>query len=278
MPPIPFNKAVVPVHPKSLTLTFSRAADYGSIDRLFDPSIKRNIDPHHYVVQRLDPHFRAAINNGAVAMLVMHGVSVMAMTAAYRVNHTDKPPHKDWRKPHDVTEMGTSLARLQGYNSARLVIAALTLREWWTAAPRDVLVAEIKKSNGASVKTYVDGLGWEPLLDLAHMKRLHDATDVTLADDKDKESSKHLQDIADAQALLHVANDNTIRKSAQAILDFMAQGGLVNKATGDKIAVDFTALEREGLTKARLSAIAQGTLDRAQLRAIGHPPPRPAGP
>jgi hypothetical protein len=267
--------------PSALRLEFSRAADYRRINNLFEPEEKAEIDPHGYVVKRMDNHFRAAINTGGAAMLSDAAGKIMTLTIAYRVNHiapqsanqnkNSSPAHK-----HDVTEFGSSLARLPGYNSAQLIVAALTLREWWHNPPRDTMIAEIKRDNIPSRKTYIDGLGWRELLDADHTRRLYDATDATLVNEADKGAGKNLTDLTQAKSLWHVADDNTIRQSARAILAFMAQGGLVNKTTGHKIAVDFRALEQAGLTPARLHAIASGQLDRTQLQKITAPrPPAP---
>lgn len=254
---------------RSLKLEFSRAADYPRIDELFSPAVKDGIDPHGYVVKRLDTHFRAAVASQAAAMLTDEHGRVMTLTIAYRVNHVRKPGNDNSPdgRGHDVTELGTSLARLPGYNSAKLVVAALTLREWWNNPPRDAMIAEIKRDNTASLKTYIDGLHWKPLTDAAHSVRLYDATDVTLADDKDKGSSKP-KNPSEAKSLWHRCDDATIAQSARVILTFMAQGGLLNKATGHRIAVDFTALEQAGLTRERLLALAGGKVDRQALRAI----------
>jgi hypothetical protein len=259
-----------PGHPpvRSLKLEFSRAADHRRIDALFDPAAKAEIDPHNYVVKRIDHHFRHAITTGGAAILSDQNGRVMTLTMAYRVHHTQSTAN-DNRAPddfsHDVTELGTSLARLPGYNSAKLVVAALTLREWWHNPPRDCMIAEIKRDNIASLKTYIDGLHWKPVLDAPHSARLYDATDPTLVDDKDKGGGDPTADLSKAKSLWHRADDATVQQSARIILDFMAHGGLSDKS-GHHIPVDFTALAREGLTTERLKAIAAGQMDRSTLK------------
>lgn len=256
---------------RSLKLAFSRAADYNRIDALFHPSVKSAIDPHDYVVKRIDSHFRAAVNTGGAAMLTCQHGHVQALTIAYRVHHVGKASNDN--VGHDVTELGTSLARLPGYNGAKLVVAALTLREWWHHAPRDSMIAEIKRDNIASLKTYIDALHWKPVLDAPHSARLYDATDVTLVNDKDKGGGNPHADLSKAKSLWHRADDATVRQAAQVLLDFMAQGGLKHKS-GHHIPVDFSALAAAGLTTARLQAIAAGQTDRSALSVLP-PQPRP---
>lgn len=267
---------VPPPRPGSLRLEFSRSADYGRINDLFTPAQKQAIDPHNYILKRHDHHFRRAVQAGGAAILGDAQGRIAAVTIAYRVNHTDGGP-APLRDPyrHDVTEFGTSMARLPGYGSAQLVVAALTLREWWLRPPRDATIAEIKRDNIASLKTYVDGLHWKPVTDINHARRLYDATDATLTDAKDKGAGKNLTDLSRAPSLWHRADQATIRQAARTILRIAAQGGLLNKKTGDKITVDMTALSRSGLTPARLRAIADGQLDRQSLRRIA-PPRGPA--
>lgn len=259
---------------RRLKLEFSRAADYPRIDALFSPAVKDAIDPHGYVVKRLESHFRAAVATQGAAMLMDPQGQVITLTVAYRVNHPAGPAN-DNRHGHDVTELGTSLARLQGFHSAKLVVAALTLREWWNNPPRDAMIAEIKRENIASLKTYISGLHWKELTDPAHSARLYEATDATLADDKDKGTSKP-SDPAQAPSCWHICDKATIAQAARVILEFMAQGGLLNRLTGQRIEVDFSALEQAGLTPERLRAIAGGQTDRQHLRALGAP--RPPGP
>jgi len=258
---------------RSLKLAFSRAADYNRIDALFHPSVKSAIDPHDYVVKRIDHHFRHAVNTGGAAMLTCQNNHVQALTIAYRVHHIDKTANDN--SAHDVTELGTSLARVPGYHAAKLVVAALTLREWWHHAPRDSMIAEIKRDNIASLKTYIDGLHWKPVLDAPHSARLYDATDVTLVNDKDKGGGNLHADLTQAKSLWHRADDATVQQAAQVVLAFMAQGGLQNKS-GHKIPVDFTDLAAHGLTTARLQAIAAGQTDRHALKSLKsgpHPAP-----
>jgi hypothetical protein len=198
---------------------------------------------------------------------------VQALTIAYRVHHVGKSANDN--SAHDVTELGTSLARVPGYHAAKLVVAALTLREWWHHAPRDSMIAEIKRDNIASLKTYIDGLHWKPVMDAPHSARLYDATDVTLVNDKDKGGGNPHADLTKAKSLWHRADDATVQQAAQVVLAFMAQGGLQNKS-GHKIPVDFSDLAAHGLTTARLQAIAAGQMDRQALKSLKsgpHPAP-----
>lgn len=265
------NGAPGGMRPLRLKLVFSHAADYQRIDALFHPAVKKQIDPHDYVVKRHDDHFRAAIKQGCAAILKDENGEVQTLTIAYRVKHPSSAANDN---RHDATELGTSLARLPGYNSAKLIVAALTLREWWQAAPRHAMMAEIKRTNVPSAKTYIDGLHWSPLHNKARSDFLYEAADTTLVNDADKGAGSTVHP-AQAPSCWHVADDATIRQSARVVLEFMAQGGLHNKHTGHSIPVDFSTLAAIGLTEQRLKAMAGGNLDRARLRSLGGPRPAP---
>lgn len=265
------NGALGALRPQRLKLVFSHAADYQRINALFEPATKRQIDPHDYVVKREETFFTVAIRSGSAAILKDENGDVQTLTIAYRVRHPRTPANQN---EHDATEMGTSLARLPGYNSAKLVVAALTLREWWQAPPRHAIMAEIKRTNIPSAKTYIDGLHWSPLHDKMRSDFLYEAADTTLVDEADKGAGSPVHP-SQAASCWHIVTDATVRQSAKVVLEFMAQGGLHNKHTGDNIPVDFGTLAAIGLTRARLQAIASGTLDRKALYGIGGPKPAP---
>lgn len=249
--------------PKSLKLEFSKAADYKRINALFDSAIKQKIDPKGYVVKRIAPAFRDAAAKGAIGLLSSEKGDVVTMTAAYRVR-LPRPAFVKDTKQHDYVEMGTSLATLPGYGSAKLIVAALALKEWWEHPPRYAMTAEIKEENIASVITYRDRLGWQKVTDWVQAVKITKATDTTLADEKDKTSGIGVP----KGAVWYQCTNDTLAIQARILLEFMDQGGLINKKTGHHIPVDFTALATAGLTHKRLQAIAGGTTKKAALHRI----------
>jgi hypothetical protein len=255
----------------SLRLEFSRAADYGRIDRLFDPAIKNQIDPQSYVVKRLDSVFHEAINNGRMTILSDQDGQVTALTAAYHVYDNESPGPDE---PHNYTELGTSLATFGGYKSAQLVIAALALREWWQAPPTTAIVADIKKTNIPSIKAYEINLGWQEIADRTLDLKIDIACDRTLVEEKDKAAPRKLQFPNEpTSASWYECRDKALATQAQILLTYMALGGLINGRTGHKLPVDFSALDQEGLTKLRLEALAAGETSRERLRQIDGPAP-----
>lgn len=254
----PANAAGDPAHPKSLKLEFSKAADYARIDALFDPAVKQKIDPNGYVIRRLEDHFRRAIENGAAGMLTDENGHTRSLTIAYRVHGNDTPAPND---PHDFTEIGTSMTGLPGYNASRIVIAALAIREWLTHPPKHLLVADIKKANGASIKTYRDTLGWRPLTDTAVTAHASAVTDKTVADEIDK--SVHTILAGSAVSEWFMCDDAALAMQAKVLLAFMDAGGITNKKTSDFIPVDFSALDPEGLTRKTLESLASGANSRS---------------
>lgn len=239
--------------PKSLKLEFSKAADYGRINELFDPAVKKKIDPHGYVIRRVESHFRRAVDEGAAGMLKDENGHVRSLTIAYRVHGSDAPAPGE---PHDFTEIGTSMTGLPGYNASRIVIAALAIREYLSHPPKHRLVADIKKENGASIKTYRDTLGWRTLEDPALRTHATAVTDRTVADEKNKAA----HNIAGENAVSEwfTCDAATMATQAKVLLAFMDAGGLTGKKTGDFIPVDFSALAAEGITRKTLESLASG--------------------
>ena len=239
-------------HPKSLKLEFSKAADYGRIEELFNPDVKQKIDPKGYVIRRLESYFRKAVDNGACAMLSDETGHVRGLTIAWRTHDSDKPAPE---AQHDYTEVGTSMTGLPGYNSSRLVIAALAIREWLAHPPKFLLVADIKKENGASIKTYRDALGWRPLSNKILATHATVVTDKTVADEKNKAAHNIAEN---AVSDWYVCDNTTLATQAKLLLAFMDAGGITDKKTNDFIPVDFSVLEKEGLTRKTLESLASG--------------------
>ena len=240
-------------HPKSLKLEFSKAADYARIEALFNPDIKQKIDPKNYVIWRLESYFRKAVDESATAMLSDENMHVRGLTIAWRTHDSDTPAPDT---QHDYTEIGTSMSGLPGYNSSRLVIAALAIREWLSHPPKFLLVADIKKENGASIKTYRDALGWRPLTNKVLATHATVVTDKTVADDKNKAATNVMS--GDPVSDWYVCDNATLATQAKVLLAFMDAGGITNKKANDFIPVDFSALENEGLTRKTLESLASG--------------------
>lgn len=245
-------------HPKSLKLEFSKAADYDRVEALFDPAVKQKIDPHGYVIKRLESHFRKAVDEGAAGILSDENKHVRSLTVAYRVHGSDTPAAG---APHDYTEVGTSMTGLPGYNASRLVIAALAIREWLSHPPKFLLVADIKKENGASVKTYRDALGWRPLTNKILATHATIVTDKTVADEKNKAANNTTGNNAVSEWF--VCDNSSLATQAKVLLAFMDAGGILNKKTNDFIPVDFSVLEKEGLTRKKLESLASGANPQA---------------
>jgi len=244
-----------------LKLEFSKAADYGRIDKLFDPAIKNVADPDDYVVKRLDDVFHSAINKGNCVFLSDPAGDVQCMTIAYHAYLDDNPPPG---ANHDFTELGTSLSLRVGFNAAQLVVAVLALNEWWNHNPNIMTAAMIKATNIASLKTYRDALGWTVFSNPDVISDLFKATDKTLADITGPSI------LAPDEEWYHY-DETSLSLHAQCLIAFMNQGGLINKKTGEKLSVDFSAIDKTGLTRPRLEALMRGVTDRNILQNIISP-------
>lgn len=245
--------------PSKLRLAFSQAADNGRISKLFDPAIKGKIDPHNFVVKRDKSVFDRTIGQGGAAFLY-DAVSgeVHTLTMAYQIDDKNSGQHLH-------TEIGTSLARIAGFRSAQLVVAAMALKDWWNDPPGGLIMTEILPTNGPSLHLYRDKLGWKPVTDQNTVDELHRLCNEYIApEDKGR------------QTLWFCADSSVLPKMAQILLDYMDQGVLDNKHTGQTIDIDISALDAAGLTRKRLENIARGITDRAMLQQPGAPaPPQP---
>lgn len=259
--PVGFDASVVSTPPFSLTLHFSTAADNNKIHGVFTPDQKQKIDPNNYVVKRVLPHFQNAVDNGGFSFLRDQNDNVTTMTAAYRLHDKDDSLQNG---QHHFTEIGTTMAGLAGYNSARLVIAALVLKEWLNHPPVHLMVAEIKNANLPSVKTYRDVLKWEEIPDRALNAKIFKVTDETLEDENDKTPDNKVDTVLQSARWYHNGND-ALATQAKILLSFMTQGGVLNPKTNHHIPVDFKALDNVGLTAPRLGALANGETSRQAI-------------
>lgn len=250
--------------PGQLTLAFSQAADYQRIDTLFTPALKTKMDPKSYVKKRYEPVFRNAITNGQAAFLVDKKGAAHTLTIAYRLQAQNNGRNSTAPSRHDYTELGTSLARIQGYKSAQLVIAALALKEWWENPPVQDIVADIKYENIPSVKIYHNALGWKPEQDSPALDGFFAASYATITDEFDQPCPPPDKEER-SSITMHKVTPQAMAMMAQILLEYMKQGQLLNKHTKDTIKVDVSALDTIGLTKPRLQAIAGGQTDKTRL-------------
>lgn len=239
--------------PGRLKLEFSRAADYARIDALFDPETKEKLDPQDFVARRVEEFFRKAVDEGAACMLSDEDDNVRGLTIAYRVHECHPPTGSE---PHDFTEFGTSITSIPGYNSTRLIIAALAIREFLWHPPKSAIVADIKNANGASLKTYRDALGWIPMDDPAMRAHTSAVTDKTVASEQHKSKGPASEyGVADEW---HVCDETAIAVQASILLQYMNAGGITDKKTGDFIPVDFSTLPLHGINHPALEFLAGG--------------------
>jgi hypothetical protein len=268
--PLDFSAGAQPesnarVTPGSLKLEFSKAADYDRIQALFEPVTLRQIDPQGFVVKRLDADFRAAIAVGSAGFLSDKKGDIQTLTIAY---HTFINENRAPTQTHDYTEFGTGLSRIPGFNSAQLVMAALAIHEWWAYPPAEKIFNEINNTNLPSVKTYRDHLAWEEITDQKEIDTLFDCCYRNVAQDCGAGIGKPPPPEHRVNESFYVLTDKALATHARILLEFMKQGGLLNKRTQDKIPVDFSVLDDLGLTRSRLEALAAGQTSREQLRQM----------
>jgi hypothetical protein len=121
-------------------------------------------------------------------------------------------------------------------------------------------MTEIKNDNVAPQKIY-KALGWEPVADGPLIDELIEAAYKTCPEDAPEgEDRKKIG--------YYYCPDKAIAVQAGLVLKFMDAGGVVNPKTGDFIPVDFSELEDVGLTRPRLTAMANGLLDREHIKKI----------
>ena len=92
--------------PKSLKLEFSKPSDFDRINKMFEPEVKKVLDPDNYVPRRLDSVFKVSIDTGGVAFLSDENSDLKTMVVAYRT-YIEKDHTPDMQ--HDYTELGSGL-------------------------------------------------------------------------------------------------------------------------------------------------------------------------
>jgi hypothetical protein len=228
--------------PGKLKLEFSQASDIKRLNHVFSPEIKTKIDPNGYVVKRDNSVLEKTLSRGGGTFLSDKQGELYTLTLGYPLH---RPKNKSLR--HDFTEIGTTMARMGGYNSAQLVVCAMVLKEWWDNDPNDLIIAEIDPANGASIHTYQDKMGWQAIKDQSTEDELFILCNQIIAP----------EDQGNPTIWFEASNVNTLSKSASIILDTMKQGGLLNKKTGHILKVDFSELDKVGLNKQVLQSISQ---------------------
>lgn len=252
-----------PKHQKSLKLSFSKAADASRIAKILEPQVKGAFDPHSHVAMRLKSSFNKAVAEGAATMLVDENGDVRVLTMAYHV-HADKNPAAGAR--HDHTNFGTSLSLMPGYRASALAISALALREWLLCPPEQTISAGIVPENAQSRAIYQKMLGWKTIDAPDLIRSIATATWRTLPDPSDPSGNTCMEKPPSELGSVgwYDCDAGAVMQQAGVLLDVMDKGYLANKS-GDRIAVDLSALEAEGLTKKRLQAMAAGVTSRPAI-------------
>lgn len=256
--------------PRSLKLEFSKAADYDRLNAAFDPKRLHTIDPHGFVARRLESHFKQAVENGDAAFLADNDApsdeQVKGMLIAYHFPEyiNDTPVENT----HTYTEFGTAMSYIPGYGSAKLIMAALALKEWLQHPPSKKYVNEIENINTASARTYRDHLKWEAVIDEQERSELFDILYRNVTSDSGQGVGKPPPPSKQKDKTFYSLTNHALQIHAQILLDYIDAGGITNKQ-GEFIPVDFSALDEEGLSYARLTAIANGETSRQAIMKIG---------
>ncbi len=241
--------------PSKLKLAFSKAADNGRLAKMFDPAIKSKVDPHNFVVKREKSVFDETVAKGRAAFLYDPATGeAHTLTMSYHVN--DKASGD-----HVYSEIGTSITRIMGFKSAQIVIAALVLKEWWNSPPSDHIITEILPDNQPSLHLYRDSLGWTRVTDQDKVDEMHRLCNEYIApEDKGR------------QTQWFYCGNSVLPKMAAILLEFLDSEKLSNKYTQQEIDLDLSELEKNGLTRARLEAIAKGVTSKNMLQGSNPAP------
>ncbi len=239
--------------PLSLKLVFTKAANGSAVHRMFDPAIKSKIDPQDYVVKRESKTFEKQINGGHGTLLVDKNGEPFALTMAW---HTVANDNKG-KPQHIYTETGTTLTRLPGFHSAQAVVAALVLHQWWNHNPKKKIAAEILKENIPSRKLFEETFRWRTIANPATAKKINDLCNGNVVEDNN--GGKPFS--------WYTCEKETLTYLAKSLLTMMDRGTL-NRKDGATIALDLSELDKVGLTRARLEALAGGTTSKRELKKL----------
>ncbi len=252
--------------PITLKLEFSGIADFERISRMFEPDVKSVLDPDNHVVKRLHSVFKKAVYMGSVTFLSDGNGDIRTMTIAYHA-YVEKDHLPDVQ--HDHTELGSTLSFIPGYKSASLVTVVLALREWINNPPIQKIAANVEPENIAAAKI-IEVLGWQLIKDKGQLASIDAACWRTVLDETDPTGQTGFEGVPKGLESMawFECNEKVLVKQARVVLDFMDHGGIVNKKTEHFIPVDFSNLEKEGLTRPLLEAIAGGITSRDALAKI----------
>ncbi len=241
--------------PGALTLAFTEATHIPRIYRLFDRDIKSRIDPTNYVVKRERNVFEDAIERGGGAVLYdPKNGDVHSLTMAYHVKSM-KSFLQD--KPHEYTEIGTSLTRLAHYRSAPVVAAAIALKEWWEGDNQTKIVTEILPDNVPSLGVYKNKLGWQAVDDDKQIHDMHTLCNESISlEDKNRPT------------IWFEVNKAALSTMATLVLKYKDEGRLKHSGKAPDIALDLGALDDIGLTRKRLEAVARGHTNKELLSLV----------
>ncbi|MCK5517930.1 MAG: hypothetical protein KAI61_00815 [Alphaproteobacteria bacterium] len=251
--------------PKTLKLKFSKTTDFDRVSRMFEPEVKNVLDPDNHVARRLDSVLKKAVDSGRAVFMSDEKGDIKTMIVAYHA-YIEKDHATDVQ--HDYTELGTMLSFIPGYKSSLLVTAVLALREWLNYPPVQKIAVNIEIKNDFSVKALEKILGWKTIRDKDQCISLDRACWKTVLDEKAdpmrqvgfKDVPKGLENMGWFEC-----DGKVLARQAQIVLDSMKQGGFFNKQE-HFIPVDFSTLEKEGLTRPLLEAIAVGVTSRDALK------------
>jgi hypothetical protein len=239
--------------PKSLKLVFTDAARMPAINDMFNPANKSKIDPQDYVVKREASVFDKQVKNGHGSLLVNEKGAAFALTMAWHTAANDN----NGKPYHRYTELGTTLTSMAGFHSAQAVVAALALHQWWNHNPKNKLVAEILEENGASQKLFRDTMQWSVIKRAATAKDINDRCNANVVEDNNGGKPHHWFE----------CKKESLSAMARTLLA-MQDRGTLNRKDGHQIAIDLSALNDVGLTRARLEALAAGVTGKRILRGI----------
>lgn len=255
------NEATKPYYqtiPASLKLHFSTAANKDAIHHLFTEDVKSIIDPRNNVFKRQEFYFNDAIDKGHAALLTSDQGDIFSMAFGYPSSldgdHTKTPP--------DFVEVGTVISTFAGFNTAKVVISAITLKQWWEAEPTVSFASAIKHDNHASIISF-QKMGWHAIHDEDLIEKINLSCNQNIIPPEKSE------DEDSPEENWFVLGPDAIAAKAHTLLEHMSRGTLYNKYSNEQVDLDLSALEEIGLTRPRLEAIAyDGITDKEELLEI----------
>lgn len=242
-----------------LTLQFTSAADIPAFDTLFEPDIKEHIDPKGNIAKRQSKYYEEAIADGHAVYIKGEEQAAYSIGMAY---HTSLDGDLD-KRPADYIEIGTMLSVLSRFNMSALTGSALTLKEWLNGPPVVGFASAIKSNNVGSILSFTR-MGWIPEDNEDFYNPIIQSCDQNLVPN----SNNKVPGPDDPPEDWYVLGPDALAAQAKILLEFLDRGTLYNKKTDEHIQIDLRDLDRVGLTRERLEAIALGETDRDVLLAM----------